>query len=461
MNLNPAYQLTSLPAYQAGLTIDNKKLMGILVGGIAVLVFLTLILILRNVGGGPGTGSRVTIEFWGVFDDRTAFDKVIRDFQVQNPGITVVYRQFSFEDYEREIVNALAAGTGPDIWMIHHTWLPKHIDKLTPIPDKFSDSDQLPMTFGDFQSQFVEVAVNDLTSGGQIYAIPLYIDTLALYYNRDLFNGAGITRPPKDWDEFNSAVEQLTKIDASGNIIQSGAAIGASQNINRSTDILAALMIQSGVRMTDIDNTSAEFSRPVSNTPVGEVALRYYADFANPNVRTYTWNNSQHYSIDAFTEGTVAMMFNYSHQAEILNQKATRLNYAVAPLPQISPTDIKNYANYWAVGVSKNSPASNEAWRFAAYLASREGASSYLAETMRPSARRDLIDLQKSDLRLGVFANQALTAKSWYQIDNSAIESIFAEMIDNVNFGRLLVREALQNAEAEVNILMTRSQRSR
>jgi len=220
-------------------------------------------------------------------------------------------------------------------------------------------------------------------------------------------------------------------------------------------------MLQSGVRMTDINNTSATFSRSVNNTPVGEVALRYYTDFANPNVRTYAWNNSQHYSIDAFTEGTVAMMFNYSHQAGILNQRAARLNYAIAPMPQISESDIKNYANYWAVAVSKNSPVSNEAWRFTAYLTSKEGASSYLAQTLRPSARRDIIDLQKNDLRLGIFANQALTARSWYQTDNSAIESVFIEMIDNVNFGRLSVKEALQKAEAEVNILMTRSQRSR
>lgn len=441
------------------ITIDNKKLIVILVGGIAVLVFLTIILILRNVGGGGG--QRVAVEFWGVFDDRTAFDKVIRDFQSQNPNVAVVYRQFSFEDYEREVVNALAAGTGPDIWLVHHTWLPKHIDKLMALPESIKGLEQPLMTFRDFQNQFVEVAVEDLTLNNQIYALPLYVDTLALYYNRDLFNSAGITAPPKDWDEFNSVVEQLTKTDASGNIVQSGAAIGTSGNINRSTDILMSLMLQSGVRMTDIDNTSATFSRTVNNTPVGEIALKYYTDFANPNVTTYTWDNSRHYSIDAFVEGGAAMMFNYSHQAEILNQRAARLNYAIAPMPQISPTDIRNYANYWAVAVSKNSLVSNEAWRFVSYLISREGVSSYLAQTTRPSARRDIIELQKNDLRLGVFAIQALTAKSWYQIDNSAMESIFAEMIDDVNFGRLSVREALQNAEAEVNVLMARSQRSR
>ena len=435
--------------------------MVILVGGIAVLVFLTLILVLRNLGGGGRTGPRVAVEFWGVFDDRSDFDKVIRDFQALNQNVTVVYRQFSFEDYEREVVNALAGGTGPDVWMIHHTWLPKHIDKLIPLPENIPGLDQPLITFRDFQNQFVEVAVNDLTTDSQTYAMPLYVDTLALYYNRDLFNNAGITVPPKNWEEFNSAVERLTKLDASGNIVQAGAAIGIADNVNRSTDVLMTLMLQSGVRMTDTDNTSATFSNSVNNTPVGEVALRYFTDFANPSVRTYAWNGSQHYSIDAFTEGKVAMMFNYSHQAELLNQKAARLNYAITSMPQISETDIKNYANYWAVAVSRKSLVPNESWRFVSYLAYREGASSYLAQTMRPSARRDIIDLQKNDLRLGVFANQALTAKSWYQVDSSAIETIFAEMIEDVNFGRLSVRDALQNAETEVNVLMGRSRRAR
>jgi multiple sugar transport system substrate-binding protein len=432
----------------------------ILTSGIAILVFLTVILILRNVGG-PDTGQRVALEFWGVFDDRTDFDKVIREFQTQNPNVAVVYRQFSFDDYEKEVINALAGGTGPDVFMIHHTWLAKHKDKLAPLPASIPGLDQPPMTFGEFRDQFVEVAVQDLTADNQVYAMPLYVDTLALYYNRDLFNNAGITLPPENWEEFNSAVERLTTLDADANVIKAGAAIGTSDNINRSTDILMALMLQSGVRMTNIGNASATFSRRVDNTSVGEVSLKYYTDFTNPNVKTYTWNNTQPYSIDAFVDGKVAMMFNYSHQAEILNQKAARLNYAITSMPQINEADIKNYANYWAVTVSKNSPAPNEAWKFVSYLASREGVSNYLAETMRPSARRDMIDLQKNDLRLGVFANQALTAKSWYQADNSAIESVFAEMIDDVNFGRLSVREALENAESEVNILMQRARRSR
>ena len=435
--------------------MNTNKIFYILVGSIAIAVFITVILILRGIGGDSTTQS-AKLDFWGVFDDRNAFDKAIRDFQGQNPGVKVLYRQFSYEDYERSLIDALAAGTGPDIVMIHNTWLPKHGDKLLALPAKIPGQKQPLLTIQDYKTNFVDVAFKDFVFNNQIYGVPLYVDTLALLYNKDILNSAGITHPPQDWEEFNSDVETITRLDSNSQITQSAAAIGTARNINRSTDLLSALMIQTGVKMTDADNRSASFDSSVNNTRVGELALKYYTDFANPLVRTYTWNDVQHYSVDAFTEGKTAMMFNYSHQVGVLKNKLSRLNFAVAPMPQISSTDVKNYANYWGVGVSVNSKAPNEAWKFVAYLASKEGAQSYLSATLRPSARRDLIELQRNDLDLGVFAVQALSARSWYQIDNTAIETIFADMIDDVNFRRYSVKDSLENAESRVNVLMQR-----
>ncbi len=438
--------------------MNTNKIFYILVGMIAVVIFITMILILRGVGGGQV--QKVNLEFWGVFDESSAFTGVIKGYQALNPNVKVFYKKYAYEDYEKSLIDALAAGTGPDVFMIANNWLPKHGDKLKPLPAKIAGLKQPLFTIKDFQDQFVEVAYNDLVDNSQIYAMPLYADTLALYYNKDLFNTAGITRPPANWEEFNSDVELLTKLDTSGNITQSGAAIGTAKNINRSIDILMALMIQSGVKMVSAERTNATFSKGVNNVQVGETALKYYTDFASPKVRTYTWNDAKHYSIDAFAQGETAMMFNYAYQAPVLKAKASRLNFGVVPMPQISSTDIKNYANYWAAGVSNASKQSDEAWKFIAYLTSKEGATSYLNATQRPSARRDLIDLQRSDIDLGLFAVQALTAKSWYEVDSTAIENIFADMIDDVNFGRYSVREALTKAESKVTVLMSQKRRS-
>jgi hypothetical protein len=57
---------------------------------------------------------------------------------------------------------------------------------------------------------------------------------------------------------------------------------------------------------------------------------------------------------------------------------------------------------------------------------------------------------------LGVFAEQSLTARSWYQVDSAAMEKIFADMIDAVNLRRVSPRDALRDAEAKASLLMRR-----
>lgn len=435
----------------------GNRLYLILIGGITVLVLVLFILVLSSGGGAPGSGQRIALTFWGVFDTKNNFEKVIADYRTLYPNISVTYRQFSFDDYERELVNALAAGAGPDIIMVHNTWIPKHQDKLKPAPEMIPGEENRFFTVNDYQNQFVEVAQKDLVKGKDIYAFPLYVDTLALFYNKDLFNNAGLTRPPETWEEFNQYVEVLAETEGS-TISKAGAALGTAKNVNRASDILMAMMIQSGVKMNDDQTKRPSFTKSVDGERVGERSLEYYTSFANPKSKAYTWNDSQEYSIDAFVQGKVAMMLNYSHQIGLVRSKASRLNFTVSSMPQANPEDARNYANYWAASVSNKSQNYIEAWKFLRYLTSKNGAIDYLNSSSRPSARRDVIDLQKNDPFYGLFALQALTARSWYQIDNEAIEDIFEEMIDDVNSGRFSVRDALRNAENEINLLTSSRQ---
>ena len=70
-----------------------------------------------------------------------------------------------------------------------------------------------------------------------------------MFYNKDLFNTAGIATPPKTWDEFISVIRKLSAKDKFGNLTKSGAAIGAADNVNNAADILSLLMMQTGAKM--------------------------------------------------------------------------------------------------------------------------------------------------------------------------------------------------------------------
>lgn len=432
-----------------------------------ILIFLILLAListgLKLCPGPPKT--KVELVFWGLWDDSDVYESLIKDYEKLNSGVKIEYRKLTYQDYEQELLGAMASGKGPDIFSIHHTWIPRYVDKISPVPAEL-------MTVHQFQNLFMDVASFDFIKGGKIYAVPFSIDTLALYYNKDILYSAGLAKPPETWTEFKDYVEKITRYDEAGNIVQSAAAIGTAENINRSTDILALLMLQSGARMTNDENSEATFDhmvRPATETSFspGEVALKFYTDFANPEKRVYTWNPRMHYSIDAFYEQEAAMMFNYSYHIETIYNKARYLNFSVSQMPQIeeSPTKV-NYANYWAQAVSLGSKHSFQAWDFLLFIASGpkenpgNNLKTYLKNTYKPTARRDLVNWQKENYpSLEVFVNQALTAKSWYQADSKEIEVIFSDMIEDVVLGKTTLEEAIKRGAAQVTVLMQKAKK--
>jgi multiple sugar transport system substrate-binding protein len=104
------------------------------------------------------------------------------------------------------------------------------------------------LSLKELKDNFVDVVSYDvILEDGKVYGLPLSVDTLAMFYNKDLFNNAGISQTPQYWNkEFLQDVKKLTKQDPKKGIIQAGAALGGSTNINRFSDILSVLMMQNG-----------------------------------------------------------------------------------------------------------------------------------------------------------------------------------------------------------------------
>jgi multiple sugar transport system substrate-binding protein len=477
--------------------------------------FLLILSMMVLSGCGCATNStssyEVRLEVWG-FDDSDAIAKVINEYRKRNPRVKeVVYKKLTINTYETELMDALATGNGPDIFLIHNTWLPKHAGKLASAPVDNLSSNQAPViTPKQVQDQFADVVSSDFVSDGKVYALPLSVDSLALYYDKDMLNQAGIAIPPATWLDFDDAVKKITHVDSLGNINPSGAAMGMSSDtslgtgkINRATDILTLLMMQSGVDMINPQTKQAAFGDFTTATYGGEMspgesALAYYTKFSDPSKVEYSWNSQQHNSVDAFIEGKTAMMINYSWFIPRIQSKAPKLNLGVAKIPQNKDKkgnglDI-DFANYWGYAVSKNKVANQEfvteaqqnrhtyatddqriaeAWKFIRFLTMPQSASAdlpvapagtdsinfdpaaeYAANLAKPAARRDLIDKQKSDILLSPFAAGNLIAKSWLQPDNVAIEKIFDDLIDNVVLKGMKIHDAMQQAQNSVNVLM-------
>jgi multiple sugar transport system substrate-binding protein len=417
-------------------------------GGLVAVAVIAILILTGVIPGLRPTSERqgVALEVWGVFDDIRAFEAAFAAYSQLRPNVELRYRQFSPETYETDLLNALAAGRGPDIFMFHNTWLPKHGAKIVPAP-----ADRLPLA--EFQSLFPRVIEQDFAPDGRIYALPLYLDTLALLYNKDIFDNKGLALPPKTWAETIQYSNKIKTLGKNGVISRAGMAIGGSaKSINRASDLLAASMLQSGVEMVNRDFSRATFARE------GERALAFYTQFANPKNSNYTWNDSLHYSLDAFAEGSVGMIFNYAYNLKTIREKNPFLRVGVAEMPQPSSNSRVDYPNYQGLAVASAGPTPEYAWDFVLFMTTRpEGIRGYLDSTKHPPALRALIDpLTNSPDERGVFARQALTARSWPQIDNIVVDRAFSEMIESVNTGRADTRRAAELAENELTTLMGR-----
>jgi ABC-type glycerol-3-phosphate transport system substrate-binding protein len=270
----------------------------------------------------------------------------------------------------------------------------------------------------------------------RVMGLPVSVDTMALYANKDLMNAAGIPTLPDTWDTFQADVKKLVKLDSNGELLQSGAAIGTSSNVDRAPDLLALLMMQNGAQMVDDSGFPTFQTIPPNLSAVRDVppaydALGFYTDFANPSKDVYTWNAQQPDALDAFVQGKTAFYFGYSYDLATIKSRAPKLNLAISPMPQISGNPVANFANYWGWVVSKKTKNSDIAWDFLNFMQQPTEATKYLSLAKRPAALKSLLSAQVEDEDIGVFASQVLTAQSWYRgTDPAAADTTFNDMID-------------------------------
>ena len=217
-----------------------------------------------------------TINIWAVNDDEDVYDAILNDYHALHPNVTINYRRLRSEEYENELVNALAEDRGPDIFLVHNTWISKYLSKIQPMPlsttvavqtvvgtlkkevtyvletdpsislRTYKNTDPDAVTRDTIRTVDVSTKADTHQYEQRIVAVPVSVDTLGMYVNKDLLNAAGIATIPTTWDAFQAAIPKLVKQDSQGNLLQAGAALGTAYNVDREPDILSVLMMQNG-----------------------------------------------------------------------------------------------------------------------------------------------------------------------------------------------------------------------
>jgi multiple sugar transport system substrate-binding protein len=166
----------------------------------------------------------VTITVWSLDRDTQPAPNLINDFNKLKTGIKVEYRQIQFDDVVSEAMRAYSTGQAPDIIAIDN---PEHA--LFSSRGAFLDlTDMIAKSSVVKAENYFPGPLASVSWDGKYYGIPKATNTIALYYNKDMFRAKGLDpdKPPQTWGELVDAARKLT--DPAANVY--GLAFSAKAN---------------------------------------------------------------------------------------------------------------------------------------------------------------------------------------------------------------------------------------
>ncbi len=415
-------------------------------------VFIILGIAVFALSKGGGAGATVPVTVWGYLP-AYVFENFLRSTTLAgDKTVSVTYVQKSAATFNNDFVNALANGAGPDIVMLSSEQILQNKNKLYPIPYT-SYSERI------FKDNFVQEGELFLSADG-VQAVPLMIDPMVMYWNRDIFNTAGIAQPPKYWDEILTSPQTLTKIDKSGTITQSAVALGEWVNVVNAKSIVSSLLFQAGTGIVDQTSTPPrsvlQYGAAQGSVPA-DGAVNYYTQFANPTAQVYSWNRSLPDSLTSFLSGKLAVYFGFASELATIRLKNPNLNFDVAAFPQ--PRQSQSpvvFGKLYGLALVKQSQKVAAGFNVITQLTSGESLTVLSGLTNLPPVRRALLSSVPTDPYKTVFYKSALISKGWLDPDPQATTDIFKNMIESITSGRARTSDAVSTAGGQLDALLAR-----
>lgn len=394
-----------------------------------------------------GVAGKITL--WGTIPT----DRISRFVSVLNEegeGVFVItYVEKDPSKISAELLEALASDSGPDLVLLPQELIFEHRSRLYPVP--FSS-----LTERQYSDTFVDGAKIFRSAEGYL-ALPVGVDPLVLYYNKDLYVSANIINPPVNWEEFLSNQPRLTLIDESGRITQSATALGTSNNIYNFKNVFSLLSMQAGISPVVFDGvkfTSLLFINEGEGLNPVQLALDFYNQFSSSERSTYSWNRSLPVDRDYFLAGKLANYFGLASEYSNLTAKNPNLNFDVVTVPRLNKNTNLTFGRFYGLAILKKSTkiqASFKAVFSIVFSNKEEQLGDFLGLV---PVKRSLISKGDPNPYRQVFLNEALTARAWADPYPDKTNSIFSRMIDKSTSGLLSSSQAINEADKELILIL-------
>jgi len=380
----------------------------------------------------------VKITVWSLDRDIQPAPNLIKDFNALKNGIQVEYRYIQFDDVVSEAMRAYSTGNAPDIIAIDN---PNHAmfaarGAFLDITDKIASSEVIK------PDNYFPGPLKSTTWDGKYFGIPKATNTIALYYNKDLFKAAGLdpAKPPVTWEELVADAKKLT--DPSKNVY--GMAFSAKANEEGTFQFLPWAQM-AGATYKNINTDGAVKALEVWKQIMSE-------KLASPDTLT----RSQWDATATFNAGNAAMAISGPWEIDRMLKDA-KFDWGVALLPVPTPDAPRSSAmgDYnWAIFSKTKHP--EEAFKVVEYFASQD--KDMFKRFGQLPARSDIAipptGNALKDEALKVFVEQLKYAQprgpspEWPKISKAIQDAIQAALT-----GQMSPKEALDQAAEKIKLV--------
>lgn len=322
------------------------------------------------------SGGESSIEFWTMqlqpqFTDY--FKSLISSFEVENPSIKVAWVDVPWSAMESKILTAVSAKTAPDVVNLN----PDFASQLATRNAWLDLDTNVP---ADVRSTYLPNIWKASTLNGKSFGIPWYLTTRLTIYNTDLFNKAGISKPPATYAQLAETAKQIK--DKTGKY-----AFFTTFVPEDSAEVLESF-VQMGVALVDAQGKAA------FNTPVGKAAFQYWVDlYQNGLLPREVLTQGHRHAIELYQAGETAMLGSGPEFLKAIATNAPAIAKVSATAPQITGETGKKNVAVMNLIIPRDTDQPQAALKFALFVTNTENQLAFAkAANVLPSTVQALSD---------------------------------------------------------------------
>ena len=392
--------------------------------------------------------TEVRFSFWGNYLDLKMWRDIVREFEAENPDISIKPEYIS-GDYKKKIQLAMISGGAADVLLMDDEILPAYsvrgfLEDLSPYIERDREAlrldDMFPTAMESFRYQGVQ-------SG-----LPWDGSSEVFFFNKDLFDAAGVPYPDRDWtcSDFRRIARELTRdLDGDGRPDQFGAMIEFTLNT-----------VEGFVWSFGGDILNEDKTRFAMNTPEAIEAIQFLADMrCQDHVVPWSTEGETLFAEVQLLSGRVAMVKSGAYVALTLKGVKDAMRWGMAPVPIGPHGDRATRVTWDGLCISGTSAHKEEAWRFLMFVES-EKVQAQIARAGRglpvrvPDARKYFVDPKSG-------VDEALVIDAVYYGKLNPITPRFLEIFEAVRYEFAQVQlcnqsaaEAVSHLEPQVNAIL-------